>query len=108
MSYKYSMPNMRTLLDDVPAADRPEDEALFWRTVAGELSMLITYAAQATEPEIIFNQGRKGGAQYIWEFYVNDLALARKDTLNWHAQNISQWLYAGAIVLQNRKISAHH
>lgn len=109
MPYKCSIPqNVYSMLDDIPADELPEDESAFWRSVAGEFSMLIEYASHAQEPEIVFHNKVKSGSQYLWEFYVNDLALPAKGTFNWHGQNVSQWLYAGAIVLQNRKVSGHH
>ena len=109
MPYKCHIPqNLYSMLDDIPAQERPEDETTFWKSVAGELSMLIEYASHAREPEIVFWDKTKSGDQYLWAFYVNDLALPAKNTLNWHGQNVSQWLYAGAIVLQTREVPRHH
>jgi len=76
--------------------------------VAHELETMIQYAAQAMEPQIVLQDYRKAGEQYIWEFFVNDLETPKADQYNWHGQNTSQWKYAGAIVLQNREVSRHH
>lgn len=108
MPYKSNVPNILHLLDDIPQGDRPEDESLFWKTTAGELSMLIEYGARAQQPQIVFDRWRKAGTQYIWEFSVSDLAVPWGNSMNWHGQNISQWLYAGAVLLQDKKVSAHH
>ncbi len=109
MPYKCHLPqNIYSLLDDIPAEERPEDEGAFWRAVAGEFCTLIDYASKAQQPEIVFWEGMKTGEQRIWEFYANDLAQPLEHKYNWHGQNVSQWLYAGAIVLQNRKVSKHH
>jgi len=109
MAYKCNMPKIiYSILDFVPEADRPENEGDFWKEVAGEMAMLVDYASHAEQPQIVFGDGFKSGSQYIWEFYVNDLAKPRTATLNWHGQNTSQWNYAGAILLQNRKVSTHH
>ena len=98
------------ILNKVPEQDQPkgDEEAKFWRIVAYELSQLINYAFQAKDPEVVFNDFRKASDQYIWEFYVNDLAKPRTDLINWHGQNTSQWVYAGCILLQNGIVSTHH
>lgn len=108
MAYKYHLPQVYSMLDDLPKNDCPENEALFWKAVAGELSMLVEYASKAEIPELVMWDRMKNGEQYIWEFYVNDLSKPRTNSINWHAQNIRQWLYAGAIVLQNGKVTTHH
>ena len=48
--------------------------------------------------------------QLVVHFSVFDLGKERKDEVNWHAQNTSQWVYAGAIVIdkQTGRISSHH
>ena len=98
------------ILNKVPEADQPkgEEEAKFWRSVAFELSELLKNAAHAQDPQIVFNDFRTAGSQYIWEFYVNDLIKPREDKINWHGQNVSQWNYAGCILLQGGKVSLHH
>ena len=98
------------LLNKVPEKDQPkgEEEAVFWRMVAYELSQLMHESIHATEPQIVFNDMRVAGEQYIWEFFVNDLAKPKTDRVNWHGQNVSQWVYAGCILLQNGRVSTHH
>jgi hypothetical protein len=96
------------MLTIVPEKERPENPAEFYQAVAEECLQLIDYASRAQQPQIIFGDGGRAGSQYIWEFFVNDLAQPVRDTINWHGQNTSQWLYAGAIVLQNREVSRHH
>lgn len=108
MSYKYRLPQVYSMLDGIPEKDLPEDIAVFWKAVAGELSMLIEYSSNAVIPELVMWDCLKTGEQYIWEFYVNDLSKPVADEHNWHGQNISQWLYAGAIVLHDKKVSTHH
>ena len=98
------------LLNNIPEQDLPngEEETKFWRDVAYELSQMLKHAASVEQSHVVLNDMRKAGSQYIWEFYVNDLALPKKDSFNWHGQNVSQWLYAGAIVLQDGIGSLHH
>ena len=109
MTLKCHIPrNIGSMLDGIPAGERPEDEGDFWEAVAEEFLQLIENASRARQPEIVFWEGMKTADQRIWEFYVNDLAQPLRDQYNFHGQNTSQWLYAGAIVLQDRKISRHH
>ena len=98
------------MLDNVPEDDQPKGEELakFWNSMAYELSQLIKNASRASEPQVVLNDLRVSGSQYIWEFFVNDLSTPKADAYNWHGQNISQWLYAGCILLQNGSVSTHH
>lgn len=98
-----------TLLQDVPPEDFPSDVAEFWNSVAYELAQLFYYASKATgEAVVSFAACRKAGSQYIYEFTVSDLSLESTSAINWHGQFTSQWLYAGAIVLERGKVSSHH
>jgi len=101
---------MHSLLNNVPEEELPQGEELtnFWHWVAWELSQLLTYANQAENPQLVFNDCRQAGSQYLWEFFVNDLSLPKRDSHNWHGQNDSQWKYAGAICLSHGRVSAHH
>jgi len=107
------MPKLRVvdpagMLRDIPEADLPKKESDFWYAVAIELHNLMTYAQTARDPQIVLNPYRKANSQYIWEFYVNDLALPVASAYNFHGQNVSQWQYSGAIVLQGGEVSRHH
>ena len=108
MPYKCTIPHIYHILSAIPPADQPKDLARFWQTLAEELSQLVKYASEAAQPQIVLAEVRKADSQYIWEFWVNDLARPQRQAYNWHAQNVSQWLYAGAIVLQNGEVSTHH
>lgn len=105
-----SLTHIYGMLEKVPPADRPEGKNLvrFWEYVAWELHQLITYAQCAKKPEIVLSDMRQAGTQYIWEFWVNDLELPLTNAMNWHGQFTSQWVYAGAIVLQHGEVSTHH
>lgn len=102
--------SMHTLLKTVPEEDRPKDAELtkFWEAVALELGHLIRYASSAKRPQIVLNENRKAGEQYIWEFFVNDLDKPVTNEYNFHGQNTSQWLYAGCILLQGGQVSTNH
>ncbi len=105
MPYKCQLPDMHSILANV---DLPEDMGEFWRAVAVELAELMRYGSEAKEPQIVMSEGRQAGDQHIWEFWVNDLAMPQQQHYNWHGQNVSQWQYAGAIVLQDGQVSRHH
>ena len=102
--------HMYGLLRSIPEADKPKDKELteFWEKVAWEISQLLIYGQQAEKPQIVFKDFRKAGSQYLWEFWVNDLVTPKREAYNWHGQNTSQWLYAGAICLVNGRVSSHH
>jgi hypothetical protein len=108
---KVSLPeHIPGMLNKVPEDDQPkgEEEAKFWRCVAYELAELMKVASHAQNAQIVLNDLRQAGEQFIWEFCVNDLSLPKTDAINWHGQYTSQWLYAGCILLQNGKVSTHH
>ena len=106
----YLPDHIPALLNKVPEQDQPkgEEEAKFWRAVAYELAQLLKEAASVEEASIEFADFRKAGEQYIWEFAANNLSLPVGNSMNWHGQNTSRWLYAGCILLHNGKVSTHH
>lgn len=108
MAYRCKVPQVYSILAQIPPEDQPKDKAAFWFKLAEELSRLMEYSSQAVEPEIVLSEFRKAGSQYIWEFWANDLSLPLSNAHNWHGQNVSRWLYAGAIVLQKGEVSTHH
>lgn len=64
-----------------------------------ELSTMLKDAQRAQEPQIRMNLARHGGSQDIIEFWANDMAKPKGNDINWHGQNTSQWVYAGAIIV---------
>lgn len=106
--FNTNIAHIRELLAEVPPDDRPENERDFWLAVAMELGWLLEYASQAEKPQVTFSEMKKRGEQYICEFAVSDTSKPRTDAVNWHGQNTSQWLYAGCVLLHNRKVSTHH
>jgi len=76
-----------------------------------EVKMITRYALKAKNPSVALFPFRKAGSQCIAEFTVNDLQKEHKpDQINWHGQNVSQWLYAGCILYdtQDNRVSRHH
>ena len=63
----------------------------------------------ASEPELdfFFSPWRTAGSQYIAEWAVRDLRKTKSEKINWHGQNTSQWLYAGALCVQDGRVSIH-
>jgi len=73
-----------------------------------EIRLLNEHSKNAQEPSVGLFPFKKSGSQYVAEFWVNDLAKPVKREYNWHLQNTSQWLYAGCILVQDRRVSTHH
>jgi len=105
---KYQIPHIPTILHPLPDEAYARCEEAFWKLLAYEMSQMISYAAMAQEPQIVINPFRTAGTQYILEFYVNDLAKPKRNEFNFHEQNVSQWCYAGTLLIQNNEVSAHH
>jgi len=61
------------------------------------------------EPKIDFSfvPFRQAGSQYIAEWAVSDRRKKHKESVNWHGQNTSQWLYAGCLLVDNGRVSIH-
>ena len=64
---------------------------------------------EGSEPNLsyFFNPWRNAGSQYIAEWGVKDLRKELKESINWHGQNTSQWLFAGALCVQDGRVSIH-
>ena len=75
-----------------------------------ELSQMIQYAQTAQEPRISLSMPHQGGRQIVINFAVSDMQKLEKPELNWHLQNTSQWVYAGALVYdtKDKEWSSHH
>ena len=91
--------------------DQARSDYLKW--YAWELMQCLEYAQEAQgEAVIYFTCATRQGKQIIATFEVRDLAKPKADQYNWHGQNTSQWLYAGAIVCHcyddEVRVSTHH
>lgn len=106
--FNVNIAHIRELLKEVPPDDRPKDERDFWLAVAMELGWCLEYASKAECPQVTFGGIQKRGEQYICEFAVSDTVRPSKNEFNWHGQNTSQWLYAGCVLIHNKKVSTHH
>ena len=102
-----SIPSVQKMMEIIPEEERPSIES-FEEALARELAVMASYSSGAKEPYIGLSTGRVAGSQYIFEFEVKDLKIPVKDTINWHGQNTSQWLYAGCILVQRREVTTHH
>ena len=73
------------------------------------VNQLEKYAESAKEPAIFLGTFQKSGSQWIADFSVGDKAKPVENKYNWHMQNTSQWLFAGAIVYDERdkRLSVH-
>jgi len=75
-----------------------------------EIVTMLSYTHGNNNVQINFSPFRNTGSQYVATFSVLDKDLPEKESYNWHAQNTSQWLYAGALVYdpKTNEISSHH
>jgi len=75
-----------------------------------EVALMQRYALAAENPSLFMGGFRRAGSQCIAEFAVNDLQKPAGNSINWHGQNTSQWVYAGCILYDTRgnRVSRHH
>ena len=87
-----------------------EHRATFVREVERELLYCVQAAQEAVRPRVLFSPVREAGSQIILEFAVFDLEEPFESSYNWHGQNTSQWMYAGAVVYnkESGRVSSHH
>lgn len=97
-----------SLPGDVQSTLDSEERERLRHTYERELALLLQFASRAAQPQVVLTTFRQSGRQSIAEFWANDLGLPRTDRCNWHLQNTSQWVYAGAILVEGGRVSAHH
>ena len=73
-----------------------------------EVSQLVEAAMRCERPQVVLRPFYKSGHQNIAEFWVNDQVKPRTDAINFHGQNVSQWVYAGCILVDDGRVSLHH
>lgn len=107
MECKFSCPNFQEQAEVIPHGELREN---FLNAVKEELLWCTTYAQRAMSPLVSFHEIRETQRQLILEFTVTDLAKEVKNEYNWHGQNTSQWVYAGAVVYNREtgNVSTHH
>ena len=96
-------------LDDITLSQETKTEIL--DCYSREIANLFSYAASAKQPRITLNSFYKQGSQWIAGFAVEDLEKNfDPNSLNLHLQNISQMVYNGCILYDERDngVSTHH
>lgn len=110
-------------------------ELLFSLPVEFQSSKVIEQLARAYDDEVkwineyasrLIKQGKdcaavmckfdNRGSQWVANFSVKNLSIPESNQYNWHLQNVSQWVYAGCILFDERSfkdgsewiISTHH
>ena len=101
--------------DVVDIAQKRAGVQAFYYEVAYELANMLRYAKNAVDPSIFMAEqpqiaGSEERTQYIFNFSCSDKKKPNNpNQMNYHGQNTSQWLYAGAIVVDvNGHVSTHH
>lgn len=119
MKVDMAVPTMTTLWYSLSEKfrTRSEGSSEAYREVCAaygiEISTMLDNAQKAKgEPVIRMSVfGGSEGGQMVAHFSVSDVALTHNPSKNnWHGQNTSQWLYAGALVVDERtgEVSTHH
>ena len=118
----YSIPSFAELLSSLPADFRSQKvQEQLKRAYDVESKRIKEYVDRLNEEEksfsaVLYLFRKGGGSQWVAEFAVNDLSIPRSNSYNWHCQNVSQWVYAGCILFDERSfkddseyvISTHH
>lgn len=118
----YSIPSFAELLASLPVQFRTEKvKEQLKRSYDVEATTINKYVETLNEDDKEFSAAlylfrKGGGSQWLAEFAVNDLSIPRSNSYNWHCQNVSQWVYAGCILFDERRfkddseyiISTHH
>ena len=109
MKANLNISTLAELLESLPDGQKTDGLVSEIREAyALEVSRLIEYARQAEKPVVHLEPFRKQGRQFVSRFWVNDLAIPKQESYNFHGQNISQWRYAGCILVQDGEVSLHH
>jgi hypothetical protein len=96
------------LVDDLPEkeADAVKDDLLDKYLYL--IGAMVRYARDVKNVSLVMNTWRHAGSQHIAEFEVKDLGKpVDANQFNFHGQNTSQWLFAGALCVQNGRVSMH-
>lgn len=71
------------------------------------ITSLVREVSGCIEPKLYLGYFSKSGDQLIANWSVSDMAKPKEDHYNLHGQNISQWSYAGCVLIQNGIVSIH-
>ena len=106
-----SLPSFKTIREGIKEEDRPEKEDLIdkYLWIAGQFHQAFKTADETGSRYECWlpDTWRIAGSQYILEFSIVDKGKEYKDTVNWHGQNTSQWVFAGCILVQDKRVSIH-
>jgi hypothetical protein len=96
------------LVNDLPndIADKVKDDLLDkYLYIIGTMANM---TRKAKEPMMVLSPFRNSGSQWICEWAVKDMKKEYDPSrINWHGQETSQWVYAGAILVQDGRVSIH-
>lgn len=101
--------SFENLVNSIPEEKRtPELLAHLKNKYEYEVETINSYISKAKNPDAHLMPFIKAGDQLVADFYVNDLGIEKENKINWHFQNVSQWLYAGCILIDHNQVSTHH
>lgn len=112
---KINVEHYYNILSLVDIGNQPSEfKVRIANTIGWELYSLLDYASRAENPSIQFGiESHDVENKKLQIFFsVSDLNKPNNpNQVNWHLQNTSQWLYAGAIIIEygdKKYISSHH
>lgn len=107
------IPSVHDLYNSLPAEFRSNEA---WNNLVGVYSKVVlglipsAMAERTIKPQLYMSLFRDtGGRQLICNWSCSDLSRPVQNTYNWHLQETSQWIYAGAIVFdkEHKDFSIH-
>jgi len=98
----------KDLIDGLPDDTADEVKEALLDKYLYVVATMANHLQHCVDPLMVMTSFRKAGSQWIAEWAVKDVA--KKDDpskFNWHLQNTSQWVYAGALLVQDGRVSIH-
>ena len=98
---------LEDLINELPEEGREKVEKELTENYKHVLRMMERYAKDGVDPLMILSPWKKAKTQWIAEFEVRDKNRPVDNKYNWRGQNVSQWLFAGCILVQDGEVSIH-
>ena len=99
--------SLEDLIKGLPEEDREVVKKELTRKYEWVLNAMERHAKDWVDPLLILSYWRKAGTQWLAGFEVKDRNQPVGNEYNWHGQNVSQWLFAGCICVQNGRVNIH-
>ena len=104
------VPPFSDFWNNIPGHELPKQEDLIdkYLWVAGQIDSYIRKGRlKGMNMAAVFHRFRTAGTQHIAEFSIYNLDKPKGNSVNWHGQNTSQWVFAGGLLVQDKRVSIH-